>query len=155
MGRNVVWRRLNMSPKHRWSMLRNMAASLFLHERIITTETKAKCLAILVNRIYIFALRNPRRAYSRVQGMLRAKAATIKLYHNLLNRFRSNLGSITRVIPQEKRRLNDGSKMAIIELVRKYLYFIKNIVKRDTKRKRNTNTLMKTQTSVLAFGNYS
>ena len=87
MGRNIVWQRLNRSPKHRWSMLRNMAASLILHERIITTTARAKALAPLMNKIYLKALKKDKTAYAKVYSLVRIKSACYKLFNNILDRY--------------------------------------------------------------------
>lgn len=119
MPRSLRWQRLNKHPKHRISMLKNMACSLFLHERIITTESKAKTLLPIVNNIFARALKNTSLMRGKVAAWLRQKSAINKVYDNLLERYTVNAGGIAKLTPLGKPRRGDNSKMAVIELVNK------------------------------------
>jgi len=50
-------RKFNRSPAHRRAMFRNMAANIILHERIETTDAKAKEMRGIVERLLTFAIR--------------------------------------------------------------------------------------------------
>lgn len=53
--RLAQFRKLNRTPSHKWSMLRNMMSSLIEHERIVTTEAKAKELRHLADQMITLA----------------------------------------------------------------------------------------------------
>lgn len=119
MPKNLLFQRLNKHPKHRYSMLRNMAASLFLHERITTTQGKAKILVPFVNRIFSKSQKNLLVHKNKVLGLVRVKGANYKLYRDIRIRFGSTSGTITTMTPLFKRRRGDNSKMAVVELLKK------------------------------------
>lgn len=81
-------RRLNMYSKQRWSMLRTMTASLFMHEKVTTTKARAKTLVPVVNKIYKMALKNDKHSMIKIAGLLRANDSYYKLFNNLLNRYK-------------------------------------------------------------------
>jgi large subunit ribosomal protein L17 len=69
-------------------MLRNQAADLILHERIVTTVPRAKSLSVVFNKIYALLMRGTPYAFTKVHGIIRHKQATTKLFTNLRFRFR-------------------------------------------------------------------
>lgn len=120
MPRNVVWQRLNRHPKHRWDMLRNMAISLFTHERITTTYAKAKCLIPVVNKIFSLAVRNTNKAHSKVYGILFSNSyLRDKVFNFYADKYKQNKGGITRLIKLDRRRKGDDAQLAIVELLDK------------------------------------
>jgi large subunit ribosomal protein L17 len=119
MPRALRWQRLNRHPKHRFSMLKNMAAGLFLHERIVTTEAKAKVLLPVVNRIFSRAIKNTSISRGKAAAWLKQKPAINKLYDNLLERYTVHAGGIAKLTTLAKNRRGDNSKMAVLELINK------------------------------------
>jgi large subunit ribosomal protein L17 len=119
MPRSLRWQRLNKYPKHRFSMLKNMAASLVIHERIITTEAKARCLLPIANQIFSRAIKNTPVSRGKLAAWLKQKKAIHKVYDNLLERYTENAGGIARLTPLSKPRRGDNSRMAVIELINK------------------------------------
>ena len=114
-----IHQQLNRTPKHRWSMLRNMTASLFLHERIVTTDAKGKSLMGVVGRMFARALRETKWSQNKVAGLLRVKDANYKLYADLVKRFKLNGGGIARLIHTHQRRKGDCANMVMVELINK------------------------------------
>jgi large subunit ribosomal protein L17 len=119
MPRLHIHQRLNRHPKHRWSMLRNMTASLFLHERIITTDAKAKSLIGVVGRMFSRAVKDSRWSQNKVTGLIRVKDANYKLYTDLVKRFRVSGGQICRLVHLHERRKGDCANMVMVELLKK------------------------------------
>jgi ribosomal protein L17 len=113
------FQRLNKHPKHRLSMLKNMAASLFLQERIVTTKGKARVLLPFVDRLFAGSLKNTPHLRRKVMGTLRIRHANIKLMTDIKVRFGSTTGSILRMTPLLARRKGDNSVMARVELYNK------------------------------------
>ena len=108
--------RLGGGPAHERLMLRNMATSLFLHGRIETTETKAKRLRPLAERLVSFAKRGDLAARRRVIAQLMDKTAVHKLFTEVAPLVADRPGGYTRITKLGFRK-GDNAPMAVIELV--------------------------------------
>jgi len=97
-------------------MLRNMATSLFLHGRIETTETKAKRLRPLAERLVTFAKRGDLAARRRVIAQLMDKTAVHKLFTEVAPLVADRPGGYTRITKLGFRK-GDNAPIAVIELV--------------------------------------
>ena len=97
-------------------MLRNMATSLFLHGRIETTETKAKRLRPLAERMVSFAKRGDLASRRRVLAQLTDKTAVHKLFAEVAPLVADRNGGYTRITKLGFRK-GDNAPMACIELV--------------------------------------
>ncbi len=109
-------RKLNRSSSHRRALLRNLATALFLHERINTTEAKAKELKRLADKMVTLGKKGSLDARRRALRVLYDKAVVKKLFDELATRYRERPGGYTRVIKLGTRD-GDNAEMAIIELV--------------------------------------
>ncbi len=108
--------RLGGGPAHERLMLRNMATSLFLHGRIETTETKAKRLRPLAERLVTFAKRGDLAARRRVIAQLMDKTAVHKLFTEVAPLVADRPGGYTRITKLGFRK-GDNAPIAVIELV--------------------------------------
>jgi large subunit ribosomal protein L17 len=97
-------------------MLRNMATSLFLHGRIETTETKAKRLRPLAERLVTFAKRGDLASRRRVLAQLLDKTAVHKLFTEVAPLVADRPGGYTRITKLGFRK-GDNAPIAVIELV--------------------------------------
>jgi large subunit ribosomal protein L17 len=97
-------------------MLANLATSLFEHERITTTEAKAKRLRPLAERLITFAKRGDLHARRQVLSVIRDKDVVHKLFAEIGPKFVERPGGYTRIIKTGPRK-GDNAPMAIIELV--------------------------------------
>ena len=102
------------SPAHRRAMFRNLLTSLVLHERIVTTDAKARQVKRLADRLVTLAKRGDLHARRQAVTKLFSKDAVAKLFDNLGPRFRSRAGGYTRVI-KVGYRLGDGAPQSIVE----------------------------------------
>lgn len=109
-------RKLNRTASHKRAMLSNMATSLLLHERIVTTVPKAKELRTVVEPLITLGKRGDLHARRRAASILRDDEAVSKLFEELAGRFQEKQGGYTRVIKIGPRR-GDNAPMAFIELV--------------------------------------
>jgi large subunit ribosomal protein L17 len=109
-------RRLGGSPAHERLMLANLATSLFQHGRIHTTETKAKRVRPLAERLITFAKRGDLHARRRVLATIRDKDVVYTLFDQIGPRFATRPGGYTRIVKTGPRK-GDAAPMAIIELV--------------------------------------
>jgi large subunit ribosomal protein L17 len=97
-------------------MLRNMATSLFKHGKITTTETKAKRLRPLAERLVTFAKRGDLAARRRVIAQLTEKSVVHELFENIAPQVADRQGGYTRITKLGFRK-GDNAPMALIELV--------------------------------------
>lgn len=108
---------LSRTTSHRDAMIRNMAASLIVHERIRTTLPKARNLRPFVEKLVTLAKTGTLHRRRLVYARLRDKDALKKLFEVLGPRFQQRAGGYTRILKVAKRRLGDGGEQAIIEFV--------------------------------------
>jgi large subunit ribosomal protein L17 len=108
--------RLGGSPAHEKLMLANLATSLFRHGKITTTETKAKRLRPLAERLVTFAKRGDLHSRRRVLTTIRDKDVVYTLFDQIAPRFETRPGGYTRITKAGIRK-GDAAPMAIIELV--------------------------------------
>ncbi|WP_299952404.1 50S ribosomal protein L17 [uncultured Modestobacter sp.] len=108
--------RLGGSPAHERLMLANLATSLFEHGRITTTETKAKRLRPLAEKLVTFAKRGDLHARRQVMTTIRDKDVVHHLFAEIGPRFADRPGGYTRIVKVGPRK-GDNAPMAIIELV--------------------------------------
>jgi large subunit ribosomal protein L17 len=108
--------RLGGSPAHERLMLANLATSLFKHGRIQTTETKAKRLRPLAERLITKAKRGDLHARRLVLTTVRDKDVVYTLFDQIAPRFANRNGGYTRIVKTGPRK-GDAAPMAIIELV--------------------------------------
>jgi large subunit ribosomal protein L17 len=97
-------------------MLANLATSLFEHDRITTTEAKAKRLRPLAERLITFAKRGDLHARRQVMTVIRDKDVVHKLFAEIGPKFATRPGGYTRIIKTGPRK-GDNAPMAVIELV--------------------------------------
>ncbi len=109
-------RSLGSDPKHQRLMLRNLARSLFEHERLQTTEAKAKLLRPYAERLITKAKNGTVHDRRQVLSLIEDRAVVHKLFVDIGPRFSERNGGYTRVLKLGSRQ-GDGADMAIIELV--------------------------------------
>jgi large subunit ribosomal protein L17 len=97
-------------------MLRNMATSLFKHGKITTTETKAKRLRPLAERLVTFAKRGDLASRRRVIAQLTERSVVHELFTNIAPQVADRQGGYTRITKLGFRK-GDNAPMALIELV--------------------------------------
>jgi large subunit ribosomal protein L17 len=108
--------RLGGGPAHERLLLRNMATSLFKHGKITTTETKAKRLRPLAERLVTFAKRGDLHARRRVLSMITDKSVVHELFTNIAPQVADRQGGYTRITKLGFRK-GDNAPLALIELV--------------------------------------
>lgn len=108
--------RLGGGPAHERLMLNNMATSLFMHKRITTTETKAKRLRPVAERLVTFAKRGDLAARRRVLTQITDKSVVHELFTEIAPLMAEREGGYTRIVKLGYRK-GDNAPMAVIELV--------------------------------------
>lgn len=97
-------------------MLRNMATSLIQHERIRTTEAKAKELRPVIEKLITIGGTDDVHSRRRARRMIQDRVALQKLFDDVGPRFRERPGGYTRILKLGARK-GDGAELAIIELM--------------------------------------
>jgi len=116
MKHRVVGRRLDRTTEHRTAMLRNMVTSLFRHERITTTISKAKELKRYADKMVTLAKKGTAHHRRIANRDVRDVEVLNKLFGALAGRFKARPGGYTRVV-RVGRRAGDNAQLAVIELV--------------------------------------
>ena len=108
--------RLGSGPAHQKLMLGGLAGSLFTHERVTTTEAKAKALRPVAERLITFAKRGDIHARRQVMRLVPDRDVVHRLFADIAPRFENRDGGYTRILKLGPRK-GDGAPMAQIELV--------------------------------------
>ena len=108
--------RLGSSPAHQRLLLSTLAAQLFVHEAIDTTEAKAKALRPYAEKLITFAKRGDLSARREVLRDITDRDVVAKLFHEIAPRFDQRKGGYLRILKLGP-RMGDGAPMARIELV--------------------------------------
>ncbi len=108
--------RLGGGPAHERLMLANLAAALFTHKSIKTTETKAKRLRPVAERLITFAKRGDLHARRRVLSIIGDKTVVHELFTEIAPLVEHREGGYTRITKLGFRK-GDNASMVQIELV--------------------------------------
>jgi large subunit ribosomal protein L17 len=108
--------RLGAGPGHQRLMLGTLAAQLFEHGRIRTTEAKAKALRPVAEHLITFAKRGDVHARRQVLKTVPDRDVVHKLFSEIAPRFSERSGGYTRILKLGQRP-GDGAPMALIELL--------------------------------------
>lgn len=109
-------RKLGRVTAHRQAMFANLVTSLFKHERVTTTLTKAKDARSVAEKLITLAKKGDLHSRRRVMRTIKDKDVVAKLFDNLGPKYADRPGGYTRILKLEPRR-GDAAPMAILELV--------------------------------------
>ncbi len=109
--------RLGGGPAHQRLILANLATALFEHDKITTTEAKAKRLRPVAERLVTFAKRGDLHARRKVLTIVRDKGVVHRLFTEIAPDVAQRPGGYTRITKIGPRK-GDNAPMAVIELVR-------------------------------------
>ncbi|GEN83464.1 50S ribosomal protein L17 [Sporosarcina luteola] len=124
------YRKLGRTSSQRKAMLRDLATDLIVHERIQTTEARAKELRSVVEKMITLGKRGDLHARRQAAQFIRRELVTTsdeegnekeifaiqKLFDNVAPRYADRQGGYTRIMKMGPRR-GDGAPVVIIELV--------------------------------------
>ena len=108
-------RKLGRTTSHRLATLRNMVTSLIEHEKIQTTDSKAKELRRLADKMITLGKRGDLHARRQAMRVIRQKSVAKKLFDDVAPRFKDINGGYTRII-KVKRRHGDNAPVSLIAL---------------------------------------
>jgi large subunit ribosomal protein L17 len=108
--------KLGRLTQHRWALFRNLLVALFRHERITTTEAKAKAVRGLAEHMVTLANRENLHARRQVLAMVPDSDVVGTLFDTIAARFSDRNGGYTRIIKLGPRP-GDNAPMVLLELV--------------------------------------
>ncbi len=116
MRHNIMGRKLGRNTKHRKALYRNLATELFRHNRIKTTEAKAKAIQPIAEKLVTLARRGDLHARRQAAQDITDSAILQKLFDEIGPNVADRTGGYTRIYKLGPRQ-GDGAKVALIELV--------------------------------------
>ena len=116
MRHRAKGRQLSRTSTHKRAMLNNMATSLFVHGRVITTEAKAKELRPFAEKLITLARRGDLHARRLVERRIKDRDTLTRLFGEIGPRFAARPGGYTRILKLGHRE-GDGADVARIELL--------------------------------------
>lgn len=108
--------KLGRTSAHRLALFRNLVTSLFEHERVETTDAKARQVRRLAERMVTLGKRGDLHARRQALRVLRSRDIAAKVFGELAERYRARPGGYTRML-KTRTRVGDAAPMAILELV--------------------------------------
>src|SRR2546426_11983388 len=108
--------KLGRLTQHRWALFRNLLVALFRHERIATTDTKARAVRGLAEHMITLAKRENLHARRQVLAMVPDTEVVHRLFDTVAARFAERNGGYTRIIKTGPRP-GDAAPMVFLELV--------------------------------------
>ena len=116
MRHQIAGRKLGRTTSHRKAMLRNLVTSLLEHERVKTTDAKAKELRPLAEKMIGLGKRGDLHARRQVLAVVRKADVVRKLFDTLSLRYQVRNGGYVRIV-KIGYRPGDGAPVSIVELV--------------------------------------
>lgn len=109
-------RKLSREKGQRKALLRSLALSLFLREKIKTTRAKAKEVSVLAEKL-ITRAKTDNLASRRFLLRFLPQKIVAKIFKEIIQRYKERKGGYTRLVKLGQRK-SDGAEMAIIELIK-------------------------------------
>ncbi|MBN2645241.1 MAG: 50S ribosomal protein L17 [Desulfuromonadaceae bacterium] len=116
MRHRKTGRTLGRNSSHRAALLRNLVTSLLNHEKITTTDARAKEVRKIAEKMITLGKRGDLHARRQALSVVREKDVVAKLFERLAPRFENRQGGYTRIIKLGN-RAGDNAPVSIIELV--------------------------------------
>ena len=116
MAHRIDGRKLGRATDHRMALFRNQVTDLLKHERIITTEAKAREVKGLADKMITLGKRGDLHARRRALGYIYDRRIVDKIFDDLAPRYADRPGGYSRMV-KIGQRLGDGARMAQLELV--------------------------------------
>jgi large subunit ribosomal protein L17 len=117
MGQGKFGSKLGRTTSHRKAMLRTMVTSLLKHEKIQTTDMKAKELKKVADKMITLGKRGDLHARRQAAAYIREREMVGKLFGEMSERYKERAGGYTRIV-KSGYRAGDNAPMSIIEFIR-------------------------------------
>jgi len=112
----VTGRKLSRPTGHRWALYRNQVTALLAHEKIVTSEAKAKEIRSLAERVITLGKDGSLTSRRQALAFITEKKVVEKLFDDVAPRYANRAGGYTRLVKLGP-RCGDNAAMAQIELV--------------------------------------
>ena len=116
MRHRIAGRKLGRTTSHRVAMLRNLVSSLLEHEKVKTTDSKAKEVRPLAEKLIGLAKRGDLHARRQALSVVRKPDLVKKLFETLSPRYQSRTGGYLRIVKMGHRP-GDGAPVSLVELI--------------------------------------
>lgn len=116
MAHRIAGRKLGRPTDHRLALFRNLVTDLLRHEKIITTEAKAKEVRGIAEKAITWGKRGDLNARRQAMRLIYDKDVAKKLFQEIAPRYADRPGGYTRLVKLGPRQ-GDGARMAQLELV--------------------------------------
>jgi large subunit ribosomal protein L17 len=116
MRHQKAGRKLGRTTSHKEAMLRNMVTSFFKHEKITTTDTKAKELRKVAEKMITLGKNASLHARRQAASVVRERGVVKKLFEEISPRYKDRAGGYTRIV-KAGFRVGDNATLAVIELI--------------------------------------
>jgi len=116
MRHQKAGRKLGRTTSHKEAMLRNMVTSFFKHEKITTTDIKAKELRKVAEKMITLGKNESLHARRQAASVVRERGVVKKLFEEISPRYKDRAGGYTRII-KAGFRVGDNAPLAVIELI--------------------------------------
>ncbi len=116
MRHRCAGRQFGRNSGHRKALFRSLVTSFFEHERIETTEAKAKEIQPMTEEMITLGKKGDLSAIRQAASFIRSRDVVNRLFKEIAPRFATRNGGYTRLV-KTRRRLGDGAEMAILELI--------------------------------------
>ncbi|GAB6172255.1 50S ribosomal protein L17 [Paradesulfitobacterium aromaticivorans] len=113
----MAYRKLGRNTGHRGAMLRNIVTSLLKHERIETTEARAKELNAIAEKMITLGKQGDLAARRQAMSYLMEEDVVKKLFDTIAPKYADRQGGYTRIMKVGNRR-GDAAELVLIELVK-------------------------------------
>ncbi len=110
-------RKLGRTSSHRNAMLRNMVTSFLRHEKVTTTDARAKELRKLAEKMITLGKRGDVHARRQALAVIRDGDVVKKVFSELAERYRDRTGGYTRIM-KAGYRAGDSAPVSMIECIR-------------------------------------
>jgi large subunit ribosomal protein L17 len=117
MRHNIKGRRLGRASGHRKALYRNLVTALLKHEKIVTTEAKAKEVRGMAEKMITLGKQSGLQSYRQAMTFITDKKVTEKVFSVLAPRYQERAGGYTRITKLEP-RMGDNAPMVQLELVK-------------------------------------
>ncbi len=116
MRHRKMGRKLGRTTSHRKAMLRNMVTSLLKEEKVVTTDTRAKELRSIAEKMITLGKRGDLHARRQAGSFIRDRQVTKKLFEEISPRYGERAGGYTRIVKIGARH-GDNAPVSVIELM--------------------------------------
>jgi len=118
MRHRIAGRKLGRPSYHRWSLYRNQVTALLAHEKVTTTEAKAKEIQSLIEKMITLGKDGSLASRRRALAFITDKKVAKKLFDEIAPGYSDRTGGYTRLAKLGHRR-GDNAPIAQIELIKR------------------------------------